>query len=381
MCYNIIKYYCYSALSSALFFFPIIYIFYQQNGFSPTQIFATEAFFAAWMVLFEVPTGAFADYFGKKLSVVLGSMIWVIACLMFVLWSGFLIYSLANILWALGSALCSWADSALFYSILTKHRKEQDFKKYQGHASLIGFISISLTSIFGGLMPIRTTFICTAIAFAFIAIIVSSINVPHKKLHHESYWWLIWGSILIIRKSQILLWLFVYGSLIMATYKTIQPSTQLYMNQAGIPLMYFWFATAYFFIAAAVWAKLAHRFEKYFHKYSYSILGIIIIVSLILSAIFIAPLSFLIFWLVFLATSIASILIKHAVLAESPTNKQATILSCQSLIERLSLIVILPLWWSGIGIFWIYEMLLIASWILFIGFLWLMIMYWVTFKK
>lgn len=65
---DILKYYIYSALSDLLFFLPIVYVFFKNSGLTFTQIFLTETIFAVGVVLFEVPTGAFADYAGRKKS-------------------------------------------------------------------------------------------------------------------------------------------------------------------------------------------------------------------------------------------------------------------------------------------------------------------------
>jgi MFS family permease len=348
---NIYKYYLYSAISSFLFFLPIVYVFFQENGLSLTQIFIIEAIFSVGLVLFEVPTGAFADYFGKKASLVIGSFIWIISCVLFSFGSGFYMFTFAYLIWALGAAFLSGADTALFYDILHKDNQKEHFKKYQGNAKFIGLVAISTASILGGYIAsfsMRYTFIASAIAFFVMFIIL--ISIKHKedeKEEQETYTQIIKNSFSIIRKSSILIWLFFYSALFMVVFKLTQPSTQIYMNLANLDIKYFGFASAFFFIIAAIASKLTDRFEKKFQKYSYLILSILMILSTFLVSQFVFKLGFLIFGILFFATSINSIIVQHEVLENSPKSKHSTILSFNNLFDRLMFVIISPLWGFG----------------------------------
>ena len=75
---DILKFYIYSALSNLLFFLPIVYIFFKNSGLTFTEIFITETIFAIGVVLFEVPTGALADYIDCKKSVLVGALLWIL---------------------------------------------------------------------------------------------------------------------------------------------------------------------------------------------------------------------------------------------------------------------------------------------------------------
>lgn len=348
---NIYKYYSYSAISNFLFFLPIVYVFFQDNGLSLTQIFIIEAIFSVGLVLFEVPTGAVADYYGKKTSLVLGSVIWIISCVLFSFGSGFYTFTFAYLIWALGAAFLSGADTALLYDILHKDNQKEYFKKYQGNAKFIGLVAISLASLLGGYLAsfsMRYTFIASAIAFfAMFLILISLKHKEDEKEEQESYTQIIKDSFSIIKKSSILVWLFAYSALFMVIFKLTQPSTQIYMNLANLDIKYFGFASAIFFIIAAVASKLTDKFEKKFQKYSYLILSILMILSTFLVSQFVFKLGFLIFGILFFATSINSIIVQHEVLENSPKSKHSTILSFNNLFDRLMFVIISPLWGFG----------------------------------
>lgn len=348
---NIYKYYLYAAISNFLFFLPIVYVFFQDNGLSLTQIFIIEAIFSVGLVLFEVPTGAVADYFGKKASLISGSLVWIISCVLFSFGSNFFMFTFAYLTWALGAALLSGADTALLYDILDKDNKKEHFKKYQGNAKLIGLTAISLASLLGGYIAsfsMRYTFIASAIAFFVMFMIL--ISIKHKedeKEEQENYTQIIKNSFLIIKKSSIMIWLFVYSAIFLAIFKLTQPSTQIYMNLSDLDIKYFGFASAFFFIIAAIGSKLTDRFEKKFQKYSYLILSMLMILSTFLVSQFVFKLGFLIFGILFFATSINSIIVQHEILENAPKSKHSTILSFNNLFDRLIFVMISPLWGFG----------------------------------
>lgn len=57
---------------------PIITIFFQEHGLTMQEIFIIQSTFALGVVLFEIPTGYFADVVGRKKSLIIGMILGVI---------------------------------------------------------------------------------------------------------------------------------------------------------------------------------------------------------------------------------------------------------------------------------------------------------------
>jgi len=344
---NIYKYYLYSSFSNFLFFLPIIIVFFQDNGLSLTQIFVIEAIFSLGLVLFEIPTGAFADNFGKRKSLILGGIVWIFSLLIFAFSRSFYNFVFAYLLFALGSALISGADTALFYDILGDRVEHKKFKKYQGNAKMIGLITISVTSLFGGYIAsfsMRYTFIASAIAMSFMLLVLCSINHKEvKKSKRQAYFDIVKISFSIIKKSRLLLWLFVYSSVFMLVFKLTQPSMQIYMNLASLDIEYFGFASSFFFLVGAIASKLTYFFEKSFKKYSYFVSGILLVIPIFVLSQFVFKSGFLTFGIVFFSISINSIFVQHDILMNSPQSKHSTILSFNNFFDRLSMVAISPI--------------------------------------
>ena len=65
---------------------PIIWLFYEENGLTITDLFVIQAIYSVTIALIEIPSGYVADIFGRKNSMVIGTFFGFL---------GILIYSLS----------------------------------------------------------------------------------------------------------------------------------------------------------------------------------------------------------------------------------------------------------------------------------------------
>ena len=82
------------------------------------EFFLINSIFSIGVAILEVPTGAIADMIGRKKSLILGVMTWIVSYVLFFYGWGFFALTVACLTCALGSALTSGADTALIYDIL-----------------------------------------------------------------------------------------------------------------------------------------------------------------------------------------------------------------------------------------------------------------------
>ena len=68
---------------SASFIWGINTLFLLDAGLSNTGAFAANAFFTAGMVIFEIPTGALADTWGRRTSYLLGAATLLLSTLLY----------------------------------------------------------------------------------------------------------------------------------------------------------------------------------------------------------------------------------------------------------------------------------------------------------
>lgn len=125
---------------------PVIVPFFISKGLSLADIFYLQAVFATTIVLLEAPSGYFADIFGRRNALVLGSILHGLAylCLNFASDLGSLI--VFEILAGMAASLLSGADLALLYDSQKALEEDQESEHSNGIAHL-GFIRSSAEGI------------------------------------------------------------------------------------------------------------------------------------------------------------------------------------------------------------------------------------------
>src|SRR3989344_2388045 len=96
---NIKKYYVYSVTSYALFIAPIFTLFFMALGYSlfTTALVTSTIFYLTWLV-FNIPTGIFADIYGRRKTLIIASCLVFIGGVLVVFSKPFFLFVLAWIL-------------------------------------------------------------------------------------------------------------------------------------------------------------------------------------------------------------------------------------------------------------------------------------------
>src|SRR5438067_872584 len=118
---NVGRFYLYRFLVNLQLWLPIWVLYLQrQRGLTLGQVAALDAPFWLVNVLAQIPTGAFADRFGRKLSLLVGCLVLAAAYLAFGLASSFPVLLFSYLLWAVGLSFQSGADLAMLYDNLAE---------------------------------------------------------------------------------------------------------------------------------------------------------------------------------------------------------------------------------------------------------------------
>ncbi len=119
----------------------------EERGFSLTQITLMEVPLFLLIVLAEVPTGAFADRFGRRLSLMLASGILAVAMFVYGVATNYFVVLVSNVAWGLAFTFRSGADTALLYDSLKEAGREEEFQRINGRcwalrssAALLGLL-------------------------------------------------------------------------------------------------------------------------------------------------------------------------------------------------------------------------------------------------
>ena len=166
---------------------PVIVPFFMSKGLSLADIFYLQAVFATVIVVFEAPSGYFADVFGRKTALVIGSVIHGL---------GYLYLNFANDLSSLivfelmagiAASLLSGADLALLYDT-QKALQDGDDMEHSKAISQLGFFRSSsegLGALVGGALALWSfevlVIVQSAAAWVCLILALLIIEPPYKK--------------------------------------------------------------------------------------------------------------------------------------------------------------------------------------------------------
>ena len=194
---NIPKVYLTSFLMGLAFFGAIVVPFFLDWGnLNYATIFTLEAAFSITIVLSEVPTGVFADKYGRKKSILVGIFLQILGILLFVaLGPSFWVFFAAEIIWGAAMTFISGADRALVFDSLLEARQEKKAKDVFANmriADTAGFVIAAPAGAWVaaniGAYPGSLTlpFLLTAAAWALAFLVYLTVAEPKREKTQKS---------------------------------------------------------------------------------------------------------------------------------------------------------------------------------------------------
>lgn len=134
------------------FFAPVLVIYYEKVAGSfglGMSIFSVIFVTAA---ILEIPTGIFSDKIGRKMTMTLGALSYVIGLTFLALANSYLLLVIGGFFEGLARSLYSGNNNALLHDTLKEAGKENDYHHYLGRTSSMFQISSGVAAILGGLI-------------------------------------------------------------------------------------------------------------------------------------------------------------------------------------------------------------------------------------
>ncbi len=182
---NIPVYYLFNGVSGFLIWMPIWVIYLQEfRGMSLTQISTIESLFWLTVVLAEVPTGAVADRWGRRMSLVMGGACFCLGSVVFAFSSTYVVLLAAYVMVAIAITLYSGAGHALVYDTLRQTGRTRDYEKHIGRSEAMAFGSMLIATLLGGplvaLVGYSVTILLGAIAMGVAGCIALLLREPPR---------------------------------------------------------------------------------------------------------------------------------------------------------------------------------------------------------
>ncbi|MBT3182630.1 MAG: MFS transporter [Deltaproteobacteria bacterium] len=330
----------------------LVPFFLVWGGISFTEVMILQAVFYISIVLLEIPTGAVADFLGRKTSLALAAFFGIVAPIVYAWTPNFYMFIIGEILWALGDTLASGANEALMYDSLKKLGRSSDSKKYFSRFNTYMMAAIMVSALIGSVIAkylgLRYTMLLMAVPFvaAFIIALTLKEVKAEKRVERRGYIDTLMEGVKYFKGHRIIRILTFDRVSVASLVFFIIWSNQLLLKEMGVPILYFGVVFSLMAAAQIPFIGNLEFLEKIFgSKKRY------LFISAMVSAV-----GFLL--LAFVRNAPAAIIIiivmsgcglSRTVLFQNYTNKyiesqnRATVISAVSMMDRLIKAAIYPL--------------------------------------
>jgi MFS family permease len=372
------KFYLTEFLKTQRYFIPIMILFLQFHKLSYTEIFLLYAIQSFVVFLSEIPSGVFADQFGKKAALIISRASLIPAYSLFAVADNFWVFLLAMIFIALNKAFKSGTHKAYIFDYVEQNPSKISPSEVFGKNKFWARMGEALASAAGGFIAARLGF-HVVFVFALIPAFVNLINAltyekiqeKHrvKKFSLSMHFKHIGDSLVEIKGKKIVQRLIINSAIFVSCMEASEKFFQPYMMEAQIPIEWFGIVYMVILIITAFGSRYAYLFETKFRRTDIAnVSGWIGVVPFVILGLEFVSISgiFLFFIILFLKSAR-----RPAMITELNTHissaKRATILSSDSLFRALFLLAFLPIIGHLSDSFSIYTAMLIIGVLLFLN--------------
>lgn len=149
---NILFYKYYVLFSGALFIWPIEVLFFQNRGMRYVDIMIVESVISIAQLIMEVPSGIVADKIGYRRSVLIGIAAEIVAICILVGNTELVAAYIYAIIFGMGLALISGADTALLYESHVGLNQENSYIQTVRRAGMLKMWGLAVVSVVSGVL-------------------------------------------------------------------------------------------------------------------------------------------------------------------------------------------------------------------------------------
>ncbi|MDX1798372.1 MAG: hypothetical protein R3255_06960, partial [Candidatus Lokiarchaeia archaeon] len=150
---NITKFYIFSFILG-IHTVRAVYIPFMMDwgGLSFLQIMILQSYFTAMILLLEIPSGAIADFLGRKVGLCLSAVSISAAAFTYSIIPNFFLFFLAETLWAFGASLMSGTNQAFIYFSLKSYGEENKLSAIFGRSRTFNLIALTISAPIGSII-------------------------------------------------------------------------------------------------------------------------------------------------------------------------------------------------------------------------------------
>ncbi len=249
---NIPLYYLFQFVRGFHFWLPIWFLFLQsQHGLSYVQIGFMEVLFGIATIFAEVPTGAIADRFGRRVALGLGALGFAAATVLFAILN-FPILILGHLFMAITRTMMSGSDDALLFDTLRQLKRTDEYERHAGRASAVATASLLAATILAGplvsVLDFQTVIIISAVGMGLAGLIALILREPPRReseigddaehpasqAHGTAVISEIRTGLRIALRTRPVLWAILFGGILLATLDLPEFFIQPFVRSHGV---------------------------------------------------------------------------------------------------------------------------------------------------
>jgi len=327
------------------------------KGMSLIEIGILESIYHITGLILEIPSGAIADLYGRKFSVIVGRVVNLISCILMITANSFLEFAISFILSSAAMNLNSGAAEALIYDSLKESGEEGKYKKIWGQMAFVMSISQGIAVLLGGILAdvkflyaymvgaiIQLLALLVSLSFTEPRVNNREFNIGNLKRQKENIFInQLKISINVLKYRKVVLYIIMFSALLGSLQTTVFFYSQKFFSDMG-----------YTKTIIAVICAIGSVIEAFSSKYAYKIENRLnireILISLsVLNMIALAGLAFIVefsigfYLLTNLTGGLAFTILSDYINGRIPSESRATILSFESLWFSIFMIGVFPL--------------------------------------
>lgn len=362
---NIRLYYLFRALSCAHVFKWFTYFYCMSRGLSVFEWMLLFTIFSVAVILFEVPTGAWADRLGRRRSMALGALLMGAASLGYLVSHGFAAFAVCEFVFAVGLTLTSGADSAFLYDILKEAGRSEEYLRLESKAGMAKHVGLTVAALVGGVLAwidLRLPYAVTAIVCLIAAGVALGMSggraaaLRGRSEGEPKSRSTVFGPLAealkkymsegtrTIRQTPALMWAILYSSMIFVIIRMSEALYQPVLKSQGFGYLAMGLVYAGLNLMAAFSARGVSRFSRVVgEKFILWALPVMLIVSYLLLDALGPVMCVVLMSAQYTVTGIYSPFTKSLINHEINTSRvRATVLSAESATKRLVVALVSP---------------------------------------
>lgn len=136
----------------ALFFSTTIWVAFELQFLTLSQLTLIESLIVGVTLLMQLPTGAFADLFGKKKAMIIGCLLFASALTVWSFSHSFSMFLVYAVMMGAASAFIDGTREALLYDTLKQEGKDHEFPVISSKLSMIFQVALASATVVSGII-------------------------------------------------------------------------------------------------------------------------------------------------------------------------------------------------------------------------------------